>query len=239
MAKFMLLGGGNVGRGTSSYQTKIIDEEIVKMTKKETPMFLFVGLASGFSDSYYDTMKKIYRELGCSCIYLKKKNILNNPNLVREKIFSADIIYFGGGDTLKLVQEMKQYGVDLLLTEVIKKDVVIAGMSAGAIMLCKEGYSDSLILRNESDRYDFIEGLNYLNISFCPHYNNNGSRYLELKADLVNSDRKVVAVEDGAALKIEDNRIEVVRSIEGAKAYNCYYDEGKFIEAELVTKDLY
>jgi hypothetical protein len=60
MKKLMLIGGGDTGRGNSTYETKEIDEEVVKMTEKENPIFLFIGLASSHSDSYYDTMKKIW-----------------------------------------------------------------------------------------------------------------------------------------------------------------------------------
>ena len=50
MSKIVLIGGGNIGRGNTPYETKEIDEEIVKMTTKEHPNLLFVGLASSFSD---------------------------------------------------------------------------------------------------------------------------------------------------------------------------------------------
>ena len=61
MAKYVLIGGGEIGRGNTNYETKEIDEEIVKLTNKEHPIFLFIGLASSHSDSYYDTIKKIYK----------------------------------------------------------------------------------------------------------------------------------------------------------------------------------
>ena len=57
--KLMLIGGGNTRAG--EWETKEIDEEIVKMTGKEKPNFLFVGLASSYADSYYDAMKAIYK----------------------------------------------------------------------------------------------------------------------------------------------------------------------------------
>ena len=38
MKKLVLIGGGNVGRGNTSYKTN--------------PNFLFIGLANSFSDSY-------------------------------------------------------------------------------------------------------------------------------------------------------------------------------------------
>ena len=124
----MLIGGGEVGRGSTKYETKEIDLEIVKMTEKKEPNFLFVGLASSFSDSYYDTMKKIYKELGCTCAYLKKKNIINNPDIVKKKINEADIIYFCGGDTIKLITDIKNYHLDILcfsLYHILVKNLLI------------------------------------------------------------------------------------------------------------------
>ena len=49
MKKCVLIGGGETGRGTTTYETKEIDEEVVKMTEKENPSFLFIGLASSHS----------------------------------------------------------------------------------------------------------------------------------------------------------------------------------------------
>ena len=86
--KLMLIGGGEIGRGSTNYETKEIDEEIVKMSDKEKPNLLFIGLASSFSDSYYDYIKNIYKELGCNTVYLKKKNVINNPDIVKNKISS-------------------------------------------------------------------------------------------------------------------------------------------------------
>ena len=176
MAKFVLIGGGDVGRGNTSYETYNIDKRIVELTGKSNPNFLFCGLASSFSDSYFDTMKKIYKDFGCECVYLKKKNIINNPDIVKNKIESSDIIYFCGGDSVKLVNDLKEYGIDELLREKVKSDCVIAGISAGAIMCSNDGYSDSLKMRGERDKYDFVPGLGFVDISFCPHFVVDGER---------------------------------------------------------------
>ncbi len=238
MSKFMLIGGGNVGRGHTSYETETIDKEIVKMAGKENPNFLFIGLASNFSDSYYDTMKKIYKNLGCETVYLKKKNILNNRDIVEKKISDADIIYFCGGDSLKLVHDLKEYDMVSLIQEAISNNTVIAGMSAGAIMVCCDGYSDSLRLRGESDKYEFVEGLNFLDISFCPHYELNGDKAVELKNDLMGTDKKVIALENGVALKVVDGSYEIVRSIENTNAYMCFYDKEDTYTEKKMEKDI-
>ena len=58
MKKCVLIGGGEIGRGTTQYETRKIDEAIVQLTEKNNPNFLFIGLASSYADSYYDTIKK-------------------------------------------------------------------------------------------------------------------------------------------------------------------------------------
>ena len=223
MKKLVLIGGGDIGRGNTSYETKEIDEEIVKLTGIAKPNLLFIGLASSFSDSYYDTIKKIYRDLGCDCAYLKKKNIINNPDIVKEKINKANIIYVGGGDTVKLINDIKEYKIDELLLEAYNRGCVLAGTSAGAILLSNSGYSDSYILRGESNKYEFINGLGLININFCPHYHSSKEKDEELESDLKEFKEPVYCLENCTALEILDNNIKVIKSKENAKVFKLNY----------------
>lgn len=233
MKKLVLIGGGDIGRGNTSYETKEIDEEIVKLTGIAKPNLLFIGLASSFSDSYYDTIKKIYRDLGCECAYLKKKNIINNPDIVKEKINKANIIYIGGGDTVKLINDIKEYKIDELLLEAYNRGCVLAGTSAGAILLSNSGYSDSYILRGESNKYEFIKGLGLSNINFCPHYHSSKEKDNELESDLKEFKKPVYCLENCTALEILDNNIKVIKAKENAKVYKLNYeDQLEIIEIE-------
>jgi dipeptidase E len=208
----MLIGGGDNGHGTTTYETKEIDEEIVKMTNKNSPTFLFIGLASSFSDSYYDIMKEIYKNLGCKTTYLKKKNIINNPDIVKNKITEADIIYMSGGDTKKLVDTLKEYKIDELIKEAQNRGCVIAGISAGAIAIADSGLSDYQILNNISNKYAFTKGLKLININICPHANKK-ERIDDLKELLKENNQEVICLENGTALKIENNTIEIIYSL--------------------------
>ena len=219
MKKLMLIGGGDTGRGNTEYTTKEIDEEIVKMADKENPNFLFIGLASSHADSYYDTMKKIYRELGCTPVYLKKSNLVNNPDIVKQKIEDADIIYICGGDTIKLLEHVKEYNLESLLLDAYNKGTVIAGMSAGAILLSNKGFSDSLIIREESDKYEFIKGLKFIDINFCPHHNTDPNKTKDLEEYLSKNNEEVYCLENCTALEIIDGNISVIKSDKNAKVY--------------------
>ena len=219
MKKLMLIGGGDTGRGNTEYTTKEIDEEIVRLTDKENPNFLFIGLASSHSDSYYDTMKKIYKELGCTPVYLKKSNILNNPDIVETKIKDADIIYICGGDSVKLINDIKEYKIDKLLLEAYNNGTVLAGMSAGAILLSNKGFSDSLIIRGESDKYEFLNGLNFIDINFCPHYNTDPKKTTDLEEFLSKHNEEVYCLENCTALEIIDGNISIIKSNSKSKVY--------------------
>lgn len=227
--KLVLIGGGEIGKSGYAYETREIDCEIVKFSGKDNPNLLFIGFASSSSDSYYDLVKKIYTNLGCSCANLKRKNALNNPNIVEDKINNADIIYIGGGDTLKLMDDIYQFGIDKLLLSALNRGCVIAGISAGAILISKKGFSDSYILRGERDKYSFIDGLGFVDISICPHYHKYPNKDLELMEEVNNKKEDVYALENCTALKIEDENISVIRSMDDAKAYLISYND-KVIE---------
>ncbi len=227
--KLVLIGGGEVGRGNTEYETKIIDEEIIKMTNKENPTLLFVGLASSFSDSYYDVIKNNYKELGATPVYLKKNNLIHNPDLVKEKFQNADIIYIGGGDTLKLLEKIEEYNLKPLFDEAYKNNKVLVGISAGAILLSKKGYSDSYILREEKDTYEMIKGFKYTDIIISPHYHSDLDKCRQLEEYLKKHNEEVYGIENNSAIFIEDKNIRIVNSKKEAKTYIVTYKD-KLIE---------
>ena len=83
--KLMLIGGGDIGKSETKYETGAIDKRIVKLCGKEKPNFLFIGLASNFADSYYKLIKDIYKNLGCETGKISNKT-LTHIEVVEEKI---------------------------------------------------------------------------------------------------------------------------------------------------------
>ena len=227
--KMILIGGGNIGRGKSQYETKKIDTHIVRITRKEHPDFLFIGLASNYADSYYDTIKKNYQSLGCKTNYLKKSNLINNPQLVKEKIEKADIIYIGGGDTVKLMDEIKKYSLKELLYNAYSRDCVMVGYSAGAISLSDKGISDSYILRGESKDYSLISGMGFNEFIISPHFQDD-KRKRELLKILKSGTHKIIGIEDSTALEINNNNISAIHDKNGANVHLLTYKDGVLIK---------
>ena len=220
--KLVLIGGGDIGK-KGSYETFEIDQEVVKMTQKENPVFLFIGLASSYADSYYDQIKKHYQDLGCKTVYLKKNNLIHNPDLVKQKFLEADILYIGGGDTIKLLEKVEEYHLKPLFDQALKDDKVLVGISAGAILLSKEGYSDSYILRGESERYQFISGLGFFDQSIVPHYHSDQNKIEQLKEDLKGTHKICYGLENGSAFIVNDKKKTIVSSLKDAAVYQVSY----------------
>ena len=57
-------------------------------------------------------------------------------------ILDADIIYVGGGDTVRMMEKWKEYNVNSYLKEAYEKGVVLSGISAGSICWFEFGHSD-------------------------------------------------------------------------------------------------
>lgn len=228
--KLMLIGGGDIGRSNTKYETKEIDEKIVKLSNKENPNFLFIGLASNFSDSYYKVIKDIYKNLGCKTGKISNKT-LTHIEVVEEKIKNADIIYIGGGDTVKLVNILKENKIDKMLKEKLDTESVLVGISAGAISYLKSGLSDTEIMNNISNNYVKVDGLGFIDYMFVPHFSSDSKKMEDLEKVLKNDKDSIALCTDNcAAIEIIDGHINVVKSDIKAKAYKAVYKDKLYLE---------
>ena len=99
MKKLVCIGGGEIPRYKDGillpYETKEIDQEIVKLSNKEHPKFLFISIASSHPEEYFEGIKKVYDELGCIVSHL---DINKTYSELERDILNTDIIYIGGGN---------------------------------------------------------------------------------------------------------------------------------------------
>lgn len=230
--KIVAIGGGDIGRNNTKYETGKIDKKIVEITNKDKPNFLFISLASSFGDSYYKVIKNIYKDLGCETGKISNKT-LTHMEVVEQKIKKADIIYVGGGDTLKLISILKENNMDKMITEALDRGCVLAGISAGAILACKYGLSDVEIMNNISDKYIKINGLGYLDYMFVPHFDTDEKKENDLKEALKGTNINALCFDNGTAIIVDESDTSLIRSIPGKKVYKIYYKNDEYIKQEL------
>lgn len=238
MSKFVLIGGGENGRPGTNYETEIFDKEIIRLSGKNKPNYLLIALGSAVPELYYDVMKKIYKDMwNCNTDRIKIEDLLDY-NVLKQKINWADIIYVGGGNTLKMMNIFRKYKIDVLLEQAFREDKVLCGVSAGAICWCDYGNSDSRKILNESASVIKVTGLGFLKLLMCPHYDKELFRAPSLKK-MMKTTYKIpaIALDNGAALEIIDNKCKLITCFDKAKGRKCYWKNGKYIDVELV-KDI-
>lgn len=224
------IGGGDM----SNLETLLIDEKVVESTQKKNPKALFIPTASDEAPGYIDAFNYIYGEkLGChtDVLLLLEGNISNEE--AKTKIMDTDIIYVGGGNTSKMLEVWKKYGVDKSIKEAYEKGKTLSGLSAGSICWFKSGLSDSESFGSEGNwNYTRLEGLNYINAMNSPHYNED-TREEDFNKMILKYDEIGIALDNNCAIEFKDNGYKIHKSEVQAKAYKLFKSNGKVIREEL------
>lgn len=243
MKKLVAIGGGENGRvldnGTKTlYETKKIDKEIVKLTGKDNPNFLFICHAMSFStqieESYYEVMKGIYEDLGCSCNILKSTDLCNRK-IVEELINWADIIYEGGGDTQVMINLWNETGFDNVLKKACDDGKVICGISAGAVCWFNACNSDT------EEGFEVVDCLDWIDFFITPHADEDG-RYESTKKQLKENGKIGLMLSNCSAIEIIDNKYKIIteecnnRKFSKRYVMKCFWEDDIFKE-EILTEN--
>lgn len=222
MGKLVCIGGGEIPINKNGvvlpYETKEIDEEIVRLTNKENPKMLFIGTASSHSERYFETIQKIYSNLGA---IVSNLDIINNEiskDELEKKVFESDIIYVGGGNTRFMLEKWREVSLDTILIEAYKKDIVLSGLSAGSYCWFKYNY-------------DLIEGLGIIDAINCAHYNMKNDESKQKFFDVIKEKNLPgIAIDNCVAVEFVGGKYKVIRSKKEMNAYEIKYEDGNFIQ---------
>lgn len=238
MGKILAIGGGENGHHNTKYETAPFDKEIIRLTGKQNPNFLFIGFANKYPDYYFKVMDGIYNGMyGCKTDYLRYEEI-KDKEITNKKIKNADIIYVGGGNTYKLMRLFKLYGIDEMLVNAYNDGKVLCGVSAGAICWCDYGNSDSRVISSNSNQMIRVTGLGLINVLFAPHIVKEPNRTKSVK-QMMKRTYKIPAVQlDNAALEIVDDKFRVLTIDNNSVAEKCYWKNGKYITQNIVSNEL-
>jgi dipeptidase E len=237
MKKIVAIGGGEIGRPGFPVETTKIDKETIRLAGKKCPRLLFLPTASSDSKSYAKIVDRHFgRRLGCRVETLFLLSGQLKPKEIKRKIMDADIIYVGGGNTLKMMKAWRRLKVDKLLRQAAAKGTVLSGISAGAICWFAHGLSDSLTFVRKNAPLIKVRGLGLVKGTFCPHYNKEKNRRSELKKMMRKTTNVAIAADDCAALEITDNKYRIINSRLGASVYKVYWKDGDYFEKKLILK---
>jgi dipeptidase E len=231
--KIVAIGGG----GLALRETLAIDREIVRLTERRRPRALFIPTASSDNPDYCRAFRLIYGDrLGCQCDeLLLLKDAPTNAALAR-RIRESDLIYVGGGNTLKMMRRWRRLGVDRLLAQARKRGTVLSGVSAGANCWFEYGSSDSMKFYRPQDwKFIRVRGLGFLPATCCPHYHRESRE--ALFAEMIGRHGGVgIALDDHTALVVVGDEYRIVVSKPTGRAYTLARDGGAVRVAPLHPK---
>jgi len=234
MRKIVAIGGGDIGRPGHSSETIKIDKELILLSGKKNPRLLFIPTASSDSERYYQLVQKHFgKRLGCKTDVLWLSAGKLSKKTIEEKIMSADIVYVGGGNTLKMIRIWKSYGVDKILRKAWEKGIVLSGLSAGSICWFRAGTSDSRRFKNPKADLIKVTGLGFIPAIHSPHYDVEKDRRPGLKKIMQNTSGVAIAIDNSCAVEFIDDTYRVISSKPEANAYKTYWKAGKYREEVL------
>lgn len=232
--KIVAVGGGEIGRPGTPIETEKIDRETIKLSGKKHPKLLFVPTASSDSLGYVEIVKKYFGErLGCEVDVLLLLKGKPRRQEIRNKILSSDIVYVGGGNTLKMMKLWRSLGVDEILREAANKDVVLSGVSAGAVCWFKYANSDSRRFTNPKAPMIRVKGIGLIPALCCPHYNGERQRKPDLKKMMRRTSGVAIALDNCVAMEIIGETYRIISSKPHVGAYRVYWNKGKFYHEDI------
>lgn len=195
--------------------SKALFELVGKPASKTTITFIptAMNVTTGGKDWFVNDLYNI-RKQG-----LKHMDIVDISALPKTmwlpRIEAADVLFFSGGDSSHLMHWLKKSGLAKLLPELLKTRVY-AGISAGSIVTAptlwlsgrdRKNYYKNVVSFKKEDGLGFVDF--YVRPHFnSPHFPHAKKEYLEEAAK--SAPDVVYALDDNSALKIEDNKIEII-----------------------------
>ena len=231
MGKIVAIGGGDL----RTLETLAIDREVVRLSGKTRPRALFIPTASSDSVEYWEAFHKVYGgALGCETDVLYLLKAAPSMQELQERILSSDLIYVGGGNTLKMMRRWRRLGVDKVLEAAYNQGVVLSGVSAGAICWFEYGHSDSMSFYHPQ-RWDYIrvKGMGLVEALACPHYDGETAG-VKREKDFQQMVKRFgggmgIAIDNNCALEFVDGGYKVITSRQGAGAYRVRRSSGKIV----------
>ena len=121
------IGGGGFGANPGQ---GIIEEYILKQTKKKKPKICFIPTATGDNEAYKVNFYATFTNLNCEPSHLDF--FKRTPDL-KKLILDQDAIFVGGGNTKSMLAIWRDWGLDKILKKAYLNGVVMSGVSAGSI----------------------------------------------------------------------------------------------------------
>ena len=201
----LFLGGG--GNSIDSFE---LDKKFVASLDLSKPILYIPIAISSIKHPYPECLEwvlSVFKIHSVTNIIMWNEEDLKNK--VKEDFDKFSGVYIGGGNTYKLLKELKEFGTLKIISLLAQEGLPIYGGSAGAIILAKTifpaGYADT----NEVRVTDF-SALNLIHEHdvWCHYIEDDNDSIIEYLAKY--NLEKILAIPENAGLFVTEDSIEIV-----------------------------
>ncbi len=209
-----------------------IDREVICMIGKKKPRVVFIPSANHVPDFEYDYVRETFSEHGVKDIVMFNIDRPYSTADAERVTKSADMIYLSGGNTFYFLKSLRQHHFDRLLLKFVQRGGVLAGLSAGGILMTPNIMTASYPKFDRDDNIVGIRSLDALNLvqfEFFPHYAPEPEYARELKKQSKLLKYPIYGVSDGGGITVDNGRLSFFGDVWG-------YFAGKQFDVNVANK---
>lgn len=183
----------------------LIKEEL---NNKRVAFIPTASLHEGYT-GYVRSARKLFKKLGSQITELDISTATYSTT--KEVLENSDIIYFTGGNSFFLIDQLRKTGTDKLLKQELAKGKLMIGESAGAIVCAPAiTYIEQMDKKPKNYSQEDDAGLNLIDFYVLPHYLTMPYRKASKKITADFSDLNLCPINNHQAIVVDGKDITIV-----------------------------
>ena len=126
-----------IAGGPESKNTKAILAEVLKISKEKAPNVAYIGTASSDNKEFFLMLRPIIMAAGAGSVRLVPIVRRFDPDKAKDILLVSDVVFISGGDVDLGMKYLRKRNLVTLFRKIYEQGKLFCGISAGAIMLCR------------------------------------------------------------------------------------------------------
>jgi len=184
--------------------------EMVRLTHRPSPSLTYIPACSSHGEEDFQEFMHHYENYEISHFHYFPVD-QNHTTQEAIEALKSDIIYLSGGNTFNLLHHLKKSGMISMIKTFVKKGGVLAGLSAGAIVMTPNIETAGLPHFDRDENEIGLRDLNSMSlVSFeiFPHYESTRRYDQEFKNYSLTLKHPLYTFEDGSGIVVQNDQIQ-------------------------------
>jgi len=126
-----------IAGGPQSKNNKAILAEALAQIKKKAPSVAYIGTASDDNKEFFLMLRPIIMAAGAGSVRLVPIVRRFDPDKAKDILLASDVVFISGGDVDLGMKYLRKRKLIPLFRQLYNRGKLFCGISAGAIMLCR------------------------------------------------------------------------------------------------------